>query len=190
MGRKYYLGLYGLLLMLFLVGATLALGGTANAAEATGEYLKYQEPQPTVSSSGLSTFTYIFSLLVTFTIVIGLAYFASRFVGQKMGNKLAAGNHKVVATLSLGTNRGVYIVEIAGKFLVLGVTDHTINVLQEITDIGEIEKMKTEPISVPETQFDKVFQRQLASLQQLSLKFPNVFNTHDQHEQKHEGEKR
>lgn len=188
MSKKYYLGLYILLLVVSFVWVDL--GVIASAAEPTGEYLQYQEPKPAVYSPGLSTVTYIFSLLVTFTIVIGLAYFASRFLGQKMGSKLAIGRHKIVATLPLGTNRAVYIVEIAGKFLVLGVTDHTINVLQEITDIGEIEKMKAEPISVPETQFDKVFQRQLASLHQLSPKFPNVFNTHHQNEQKHEDEKR
>jgi|GEM_PF-550169 len=186
MSKKYYLGLYILLLMLFLTG--VALWGTASAAEPTGQYLQYEEPKPAVYSSGLSTLAYIFSLLVTFAIVIGLAYFASRFVGQKMRSKLASGSHKIVATLPLGTNRGVYIVEIAGKFLVLGVTDHTINVLQEITELVEIEKLKEEQISVPETQFDKVFQRQLASLQQLSPKFPNVFNTHNQSEQKHEHE--
>lgn len=168
----------------------IAFGGIGLAAEPTGEYLQYQEPQAATHSSGLSTFTYIFSLLVTFTIVIGLAYFASRFVGQKMASRLGSSNQKIVSTLSLGTNRAVYVVEIAGKFLILGVTDHTINVLQEITDIGEIEKMKAEPISVPEAQFDKVFQRQLASLQQLSLKFPNVFNPHQQDGKKHEGEKR
>jgi len=189
MGKKYYLEVYILLLVIFFVGVD-SVGGTAYAAEPTGEYLQYQESKPAVYSSGLSTLTYIFSLLVTFAIVIGLAYFAARFLGHKMGNRLSSGRHRIIATLPLGTNRGVYIVEIAGKFLVLGVTDHGINVLQEITDIGEIEKMKAQPISVPEAQFDKVFQRQLASLQQLSPKFPNVFNTHQQNEQKHEGEKR
>ena len=188
MSKKYYRGQYVLVLMLFLIG--VAFLGTAYAAEPTGEYLQYQEPQPAAYSSGLSTLTYIFSLLVTFAIVIGLAYFAARFFGNKMGSKLATSNRKIIGTLPLGTNRAVYIVEIAGKFLVLGVTDHTINVLQEITDIEEIAKMKAEPISVPEDQFNKVFQRQLASLQQLSPKFPNVFNTHQQNEEKHEGEKR
>ena len=188
MSKKYYFGLYILLLVAFFL--RVGVGEIAYAAESTGEYLQYQEPQPAAYSSGLSTLTYIFLLLITFGIVIGLAYFASRFVGQKMKSRLAIGNHKIIATLPLGTNRGVYIVEISGKILVLGVTDHTINVLQEITDIGEIEKMKAEPISVPEATFDKVFQRQLASLQQLSLKFPNVFNAHHQDEDKHEGEKR
>ena len=188
MSKKYYLRLYILLLVVLFVG--IHFWGTAYAAEPTGEYLQYQEQKPAVYSSGLSTLTYIFSLIITFAIVIGLAYFASRFVGQKMGRKLAGDHHKIVATLPLGTNRDVYIVEIAGKFLVLGVTDHTINILQEITDSGEIDKMKAEPTSAPAAQFDKVFQRQLASLQQLSLKFPHVFNTHHENEQKHEGEKR
>jgi len=188
MGKKYDQRFCILLLIAFLIGVGCL--GTVYAAEPSGEYLQYQEQKPTVSSSGLSTLTYVFSLLITFALVIGLSYFAARFWGQKMGNKLSSSNHKIVATLPLGTNRAVYIVEIAGKFLVLGVTDHTINILQEITDIGEIEKMKTKPISVPEDQFDKVFQRQLASLQQLSLKFPNVFNSHPQNEEKQEGEKR
>lgn len=188
MGKKYYLGSYTLLLLFFLIG--VVFWGTAYAAEPTGEYLQYQEPKPAVYSAGLSTLTYILSLIITFAIVIGLAYFASRFVGQKMSSKLASDNHKIMAILPLGNSRSVYIVEIAGKFLVLGVTDHMINVLQEITDIEEIEKMKEKSISVPEVQFDKVFQRQLASLQQLSLNFPNVFNTHHKDEEKHEDEKR
>ncbi|MBC8016288.1 MAG: flagellar biosynthetic protein FliO [Sporomusaceae bacterium] len=188
MSKRYFQGFYIVLLMAFLIGGSCL--GIVYAAEPTGEYLQYQETKPAAYSSGLSTATYIFSLLITFAVVIGLAYFASRFVGQKMGNKLTSINHKVVATLPMGTNRAVYVVEIAGKFLVLGVTDHMINVLQEITDITEIEKLKAQQIPVPETQFDKVFQRQLASLQRLSPKFPNVFNVHKKNEQEHEGEKR
>jgi len=188
MRKKYYQGLYIVLLMVFLIGGGAL--GIVYAAEPTGEYLQYQEPKPATYSSGLSTITYIFSLLITFSIVIALAYFASRFLGQKMGNKLASNNHKIVATLPMGANRAVTIVEVAGKFLVLGVTDHMINVLQEITEIAEIEKLKAQQIPVIETQFDKVFQRQLASLQRLSPKFPNVFNVHHENEQKHEDEKR
>lgn len=174
--------------MAFLIGGSCL--EIIYAAEPTGEYLQYQETKPAVYSSGLSTVTYIFSLLITFAAVIGLAYFASRFLGKKMGNRSASQHHKVVATLPMGANRAVYVVEIAGKFLILGVTDHTINVLQEITDLTEIEKLKVQHVPVPETQFDQVFQRQLASLQRLSPKFPNVFNVHTKNEQEHEGEKR
>ncbi|WP_378951845.1 flagellar biosynthetic protein FliO [Pelosinus sp. sgz500959] len=188
MSKKYYLGLYMLLLMFFFFG--IAFEGIVYAAEPTGEYLQYQESKPGAYSSGLSTLAYVFSLLVTFAIVIGLAYFASRFLGEKMGSKLAMGNQKIIATLPMGANRAIYVVEIAGKFLIVGVTDHSINVLQEITDPVEIEKMQAEKVLSPEIPFDKVFQRQLASLQRLSPKFPNVFNTHQSNEEKHEGEKR
>lgn len=183
MSKKYYVGAYILLVMFFLMG-------TVYAAVPNGEYLQYQAPKPVESSSTLSMITYIFSLLVTFAIVIGLAYFASRFVGQKMGRATAVGHNKVIATLPLGANRAIYVVEIAGKFLALGVTDHGITVLQEITDHLEIEKMKEAQTLGPEIQFDKVFQRQLASLQRLSPKFPNVFKSSTEDEQKHEGEKR
>ena len=188
MSKKYYLGLCTLLFLAFFHG--LAFDGIVYAAEPTGEYLQYQEPKPAAHSSGLSTLAYIFSLVATFAIVIGLAYFASRFLGQKMGSKLAMGNQRIIATLPIGTNRAIYIVEIPGKFLVLGVTDHTINVLQEITDPVEIQKLQVEKVVLPETQFDKVFQGQLASLQRLSPKFPNVFSTHQQNEEKNKGEKR
>lgn len=183
MKKKYYLGPYILLVMIFLMG-------TVYAATPNGEYLQYQAPKPAEYSSGLSMITYIFSLLVTFALVIGLAYFASRFIGRKMGSVAAIGPNKVIATLSLGANRGIYIVEIAGKFLALGVTDHGITVLHEITDQLEIEKMQEAQLSMPETQFDKVFQRQLASLQRLSPKFPNVFKSQTGDEEEHKGEKR
>ena len=183
MNKKKYLVPYILLVLLFLMG-------TVYAATPNGEYLQYQAPKPAESSSMLSMVTYVFSLMVTFALVIGLAYFASRFVGRKMGSGAVMGPNKVIATLSLGANRGVYIVEIAGKFLALGVTDHGISVLHEITDLHEIEKMKEAQLSMPETQFDKVFQRQLASLQRLSPKFPNVFKSQLDDEEKHKGEKR
>ena len=183
MNKKYYFVPYILLAMLFFMG-------TVYAATPNGEYLQYQAPKPAEYSSGLSMITYIFSLLLTFALVIGLAFFASRFIGRKMGSVSAMGPNKVLATLSLGTNRGIYIVEIAGKCFALGVTDHEITVLHEITDELEIQKMKEAQLAMPETQFDKVFQRQLASLQRLSPKFPNVFKPQIEDEQKHKGEKR
>jgi len=50
--------------------------------------------------------------------------------------------NKILAYLSFGTNRGIYVVEIAGKILVVGVTNHSINLLQEITSESDIQKIK------------------------------------------------
>ncbi len=175
------------LLLVFCFG--IFFYGQVYAAEPNSEYLQYQEPKATNSTSWFSTISYVFSLVITFAVVIGLAYFASRFLGKKLGSLSASGNSRIINTLSFGANRAVYTVEIAGKYLILGVTDHNITVLQEITDIEEIEKMKKEQLAVPDNQFDGVFQKQLASLQKLSQAFPTAFGD-TQNEQKHEREKR
>ena len=176
------LALAGLIAALWAAGPVLAAGQG-------GEYLSYQEPKP-AGSSWLSTIAYVVTLLVTFTVVIALAYFTSRFLGQKMGRYSAAGDNKVLVSLPLGQNRGVYVVEVAGKFLVLGVTDHSVNFLQEITDPAMIEKLwSTVPPGSP-NQFDTVFQRQLASLQQMSHKFPGVFGNYNRNDREIDREKR
>jgi flagellar protein FliO/FliZ len=147
------------------------------AAAETGEYLKYQEPQP-ATSSWLMTSSYIFSLFVTFLVVLGLAYFTSRFLAQKMTRGGGVGNGKICASLSLGPNRAVYVVEIAGKFMVLGVTEQNISLLSEITSLAEIEQLKAAQMSnVPPEQFGTVFYRQLVSLKQMQKKFPLVFSS-------------
>lgn len=154
-----------------------------------GDYLNYQEPQNT-GYSWLSTISYVFSLLVMFAVVLGLAYFTSRFLGQRMGKSVAPGDSKVVLSLPLGPNRGVSVVEVAGKYLVLGVTDHNINLLQEITDPAQIETLKNVNPYLPANQFETIFQRHVVSLQQISQKFPGVFGGQRQGENEDERGKR
>lgn len=168
--------------------AVLCLCGPAWAAGQGGEYLAYQEPQP-AGTSWLSTIAYLFTLLITFAVVIGLAYFTSRFFGQRMSRYSGAGDNRVLASLPLGQNRGVFVVEVAGKFLVLGVTDHSVNFLQEINDPAVIERLRTST-PPPPNQFDAVFQKQLASLQQMSQKFPGVFGRYSRDGKDNDREKR
>lgn len=164
---------------------------SAYAAGQAGEYLAYQEPPQPAGTSWLSTISYLFTLVLTFALVIGLAYFTSRFLGQKMGRFTSAGDHRIVVNLPLGPNRAVQIVEIAGKYLVLGVTDHNITLLQEINDPVQIERLRaTAESATPPTQFDAVFQRHLASLQQMSSKFPGVFSHTSRNDNENDREKR
>lgn len=164
--------------------------GSALAAEADNNYLVYQEPQAT-QASWLSTVAYIISLFVTFAVVIGLAYFSSRFLGQRMGRLSAGTDNKILATLALGANRAVHVVEIAGKVLVLGVTDHNIVLLQEIADENEIEKLKQhQTASVPSSNFETILESQLSSLRNMSQKFPAVFGGQHRQSQSNEREKR
>ncbi len=161
--------------------ASVAAGWIVTVAQVSSafanDYLKYQEPQP-AAASVWSTLFYLFTLLVTFALVIALAYFASKFVGQKFGQPQV--NHsKILSAFPLGPNKTVMIVEIAGKYLLLGVTEHQINLLQEITDqetIAQLKDSRTLPQNGP---FEPNFARQLASLQQMSRKFPSVFGPRD-----------
>lgn len=166
-------------LILFLVLVTMISVGQVWAAEATGGYLAYQEPQAS-SSSWLSTIAYVFSVIITFAVVIGLAYFTSRFLGQKMGKMSASADNRILTTLALGPNRAVHVVEVAGRVLLLGVTDHSITMLEEITDQERIAKLKQQSAATSTSpSFDSVLQRQLASLQQMSQRFPAIFKDRD-----------
>lgn len=162
---------------IFAVGVLSMLAGQVLAAAETGEYLKYQEPQPT-SSSWLATGGYILSLLLVFLVVLGLAYLTSRFLGARMSRGGGFGNGTIYATLSLGPNRAVYVVEIAGKYLILGVTEHNITLLNEITSQTDIEQlMASQNMVTPPEQFSNVFYRQLNLLKQMQLKFPRNFTS-------------
>ncbi|MDT8901305.1 flagellar biosynthetic protein FliO [Anaeroselena agilis] len=172
-----------------IVLAVLCLCGTALAAGQGGEYLSYQEPKP-AGSSWLSTVAYVITLLVTFAVVIALAFFTSRFLGQRMGRMNGMGDNRVLVSLPLGQNRGVFVVEVAGKFLILGVTDHSVNFLQEITDPEMIDKLRTTAPPLAMGQFDTVFKRQLASLQQMGNKFPGVFGQYSRGDNEIDREKR
>ena len=145
------------------------------ALAASDEYLKYNEPQP-VASSALSSIAYVVSLLVVFGVVIVLAYATSRFLGERMGRMNTTADNRIVLTMVLGQNKSLQVVEIAGKFLVLGVTDHSINLLKEFTEPEEIAKLRQGSIHTSETgQFEQIFTEQLSSLKQISKRFPKTF---------------
>ncbi|SMC65845.1 flagellar biosynthetic protein FliO [Sporomusa malonica] len=176
------------MLVIFLI--TLLFTTHGLAAGETGEYLKYQEPQPP-ASSWLAASGYIVSLVLTFLLVLGLAYFTSRFLAQRINGSTGLNSGKIHATLSLGANRAVYVVEIAGKFMVLGVTEHSISLLKEITALEDIEQLKV-PMNnnLPPEQFENVFHRQLNSLKQLNKRFPAAFgsDTRELNEKEHEND--
>lgn len=156
--------------LLLLVVLGIAASQIAGAAEATGEYLKYQEPQP-ATSSWLATTGYVFSLLLTFLVVLGLAYLTARFLGQRLTGGRVVGSGRICAMLSLGPKCAVYVVEIAGKYMVLGVTEQSITLLDEITSLPAIEQLKASQSSIrPPENFSNVFQRQMDLLRHMQKK--------------------
>ena len=141
-----------------------------SVAEAAGGYLEgYEEvnPQPT-GVSWWSTLAYLFSLLAVFAVVLVMAYFAARFIGGRFNAaRMSASGGRVLENLPLGPNRSVCTVEMAGRVFLLGVTDHNINLLGEITDKDLIEHLHAQSI----TQGD-MFSQEFGTLSGLVKKIP------------------
>ncbi len=175
----YRVGIVVLLIgcMSLLPGEILQAAGQ-QAAEEGGYLASYSNAAPQEdSSSWLSTMAYVFTLLFSFVVVLALAYFASRFLGQKFGGFQLSRSSRILETLPLGTNRSLYVVEIAGKVMVIGVTNSQITLLEEITDEMAIARLKTEASSstLAGESFGRLFEKQIFSLEQISRKFPDLF---------------
>ncbi|MDI6735385.1 MAG: flagellar biosynthetic protein FliO [bacterium] len=81
----------------------------------------------------------VFSLLI----ISGLIYFVLRFFlkGQRWLTK-QQGLIQIIGTHPLTPNKYIQIIEIGNKLLVLGISDHSINLLTEIRDKEEIDFIK------------------------------------------------
>lgn len=144
-------------------------------------YLTYEEPTTQSSqSSWVSTIAYLFSLLVVFLFVSGMAYFVSKLIGQKLGGVGLSKSSRVLESLPLGANKSLCIVEMAGKVMLIGVSDHNITLLKEITDEMEIVKLRAQAEELKgQSDFNHIFEKQLISLEELSRRIPAMLKKKD-----------
>lgn len=122
---------------------------TATAADKDGgKYLEkgFAAVENPKTPGGLDLAGATISLLVSLIVVIGFIYLV--MVALKIFYVRASiplrsqGVVKVIAKEYIDTKKSVFIVEIAGRLLVLGSTDTSLNVLSEITDKDAIEQLK------------------------------------------------
>ena len=163
-------GLICLIIMMF------AVPGFAEEATGNSGYLAgYENADPKPSPlSWWSTFAYLISLLAVFAFVVILAYLATRFLSGRFAQKMNGEGGRVLAHLPLGPNRSICVAEIAERVFMLGVTDHSITLLREITDEAEIERLHRMDFGKGFT-YDP-FAEQFGSLQQLAKRIPSLFD--------------
>lgn len=172
MERKYILltCAVGILVTLFLTDPALAAEEAAKGGYLSG----YENTDPKPSSiSWWSTIAYLVSLFAIFIFVVGLAYFAARFLGGHFAQQKMGYGGKILSHLPLGPNRSVCIMEMAGRVFMLGVTEHSITLLTEITDMDEIDRLHREEqkgLKVPE-----MFSQQFGALSDFVQKVPPIF---------------
>ena len=85
----------------------------------------------------------IIKTILVLALFVGGFYYFYKFVTQKSGMNLSGQEAiQILSTVSLGANKFIQIVDVAGKLFLLGVTDSSINLLTEIKDKDEIDRIR------------------------------------------------
>jgi flagellar protein FliO/FliZ len=166
--------LLGFVLICGLVGVVSAAAEPA-APAATSGYLQYQDPAAKPAGTAWGTVAYVFSLIFLFIGVIFLAYMTSRFLAVKMGGMGHGAGSAIHTTLALGPNRNIHLVEMAGRFFVVGATEHSIQLLFEIDSPEQIAKIR-ETAQTASPSFETALGGQILALKQIRERFPGIFS--------------
>src|SRR6056297_1592948 len=107
-------------------------------AEEKGLY-DYEEPSNEEQSYGWLIFK---TILILGTLVAGF-YFFFHYVTKKAGIQTVGQNvMQVLSVVPVGQNKFLQVVDMAGKILVLGVSDNNINLITEIHGKDEIDRIR------------------------------------------------
>jgi flagellar biogenesis protein FliO len=96
-----------------------------------------EEAGPEMFSGGGQWFFALLSLVF----VVFLAYWATRFLAGKYGN-LPSRHMKVAESLCLGPNRHLYLLLVNDQVLLVGSTEHGIQLMKEYSDPAFYEEMR------------------------------------------------
>ncbi|OHD12343.1 MAG: hypothetical protein A2086_13585 [Spirochaetes bacterium GWD1_27_9] len=91
---------------------------------------------------GRGYFEYI-RIIIVLAIVVGVIYVVFLFLKKtlKIRDDIGEGAN-IIMSQSLGPGKWIQIVFVGGKYLILGVTNDSINLISEITDPKEIERLE------------------------------------------------
>jgi flagellar biogenesis protein FliO len=108
-----------------------------------------EEPGPEFNSG-----QWIWALL-SLVVVVALAYWATKFLAGKFG--VSSAKHlKVAESLFLGPNRHLYLLLVNHKVILIGSSEHGMNLLQEIDDpefYADLERTAEKNRTVPVDKF-------------------------------------
>lgn len=167
---------------LFIAAVSLGLGGHSFANEATTDfqdqkYLGAETEETEDLDKGLSITGYFFRMVIALAVTILMAYIVMRFL-QRSKVLIQADSQwiQIYDQSSLGQNKGVYLIEVAGKVLVVGAGQESVNLLAEITDENTIKAIREEESfrvvtssKKPEApQFKTHIKEQIAKIQSLT----------------------
>jgi flagellar biogenesis protein FliO len=111
------------------------------AEKAPGEGFAEDDFRPKVEEESYG-WLMLKTLLVLGLLAVGF-YMFFRFIQQKSGIQLSGQNVvQVLSVVPLGTGKTLHVVDMAGKVFLLGVSENNINLLAEIKDKDEIDRIR------------------------------------------------
>lgn len=91
--------------------------------------------------------------LFLFGLVVGLAYLTSRFLGGRLGWSGASGRiMRVIEAAPLGRDRSVVLIEVAGRYYLVGASQGSVSLLAAVEDgeaVAQIRAATPPPASLP-----------------------------------------
>jgi len=103
----------------------------------------YEYTEPEFTDNETSYTMLILRTIAVLAVVVVVIYLIFRFL-LKRRNRIVADTEmiRVLATFPLAANRVMKVVDIAGKILVLGVTDSNINLITELEDKEIVDRLR------------------------------------------------
>lgn len=131
-----------------------------------------------------SMFLLLLKLIISLVIIVGLTILVMKLLRKNMKVLSRGVNISVLDQYAFSLNKGVYITQVVDRVYVLGVTDHNISLITEITDREQINELVTrarekelEPIIPP-----SILERILPGMLRRSNSGGKSFNSHIQHQ--------
>ncbi|MCJ7507512.1 MAG: flagellar biosynthetic protein FliO [candidate division Zixibacteria bacterium] len=104
------------------------------------------------ANSGPNFASLLVRLVLALVLIVGLIY-ASMYALKRFSytgkKKLAGSNIEILQRSYLAPKKGIYIVKVQSKILVLGVTDNNINLLTELPELADEKGNPQNPFSNP-----------------------------------------
>lgn len=80
----------------------------------------------------IEAFAQLITLILIFVFVLGLSYFATRFVGNLQKNRMAGSNIKIHETMRISNTKYIQVVSIGSKYFAIAVCKDTVTYLCEL----------------------------------------------------------
>jgi len=112
------------------------MSGDTNPVSNTNE--NNQKNKVNMGKSYFNYFKIIIALLIVIVIIYAFFWFIKKFM--KIQTKSDDGT--IITTTNIGPGKSIVVSYVCGKYLVLGITNDSINLITEITDEKEIERLE------------------------------------------------